>query len=71
MNKITRTLCDCCGAVNPKTLPNSRVTLCCQVPDGIYCTQKNADGKKVMGSNGKTMTMSLQFPFKWRGFWRF
>jgi len=68
MFNFTRTVCDCCGKVNPPTInKDNRITACCIVKGGFYSVGSNGQ----YGSNGKTTTEYFRFPFRfeWVGFW--
>lgn len=68
MFNFKRTVCDCCGKVNPPMLDKrGRLTTCCIVKGGFYSIGSNTG----YGTNGKITTEYFQFPFKfeWVGFW--
>jgi hypothetical protein len=82
---MKRTICDNCGQVNPPTTrPDSRVTACCPEQSGLYdlpkefwptdateLTPRDYEDEARWGSNGKTITVHLQFPIavEWQSLW--
>lgn len=73
MKKIVKK-CDHCGMKNPKTFPNSKLTVCCSTydPDNKNAFYSAIDSKGVkVFSIGKVTQQTYQFtfPIVWIGFW--